>query len=373
MIFSLPPFYPQKAVARLADLGGADGAFPVDLSVRYPNACVLAAGADPLILPVKSTPKAGRLVIATGIPLDRLLSQDLCKDARSGFDRVYIVRRTLDPSVDLIGPAMEMIRPEGEIHILLEQKVEALAVAKILEAGGFEIGGAEIPFDFLPQPATVRFLPNPPTDLCWLVAQRKVEGRFPYRRSADGRYEIPGFHEKVVVLGDVAGPRTLELAAQGHQVVHIDRDPFFLNVSKRAVPRLAAALMREGKLKREIKVQYVEGDWYDTREEANYVEAFYPLTVGDVSRDPLERNSELKDFLQRAVHSKLAPGREGKGVFIISEYPNLIEEISEIIRQDPDFEVLEVQHDQTSHPIIGGHSAVQPDGKASWVIYRRQF
>lgn len=165
-------FYPQRAVARLADLGGGHGAFPIDLAGRYPNACILTAGADPMFIPTNVTPTAGRLIIATGIPFERFFSQDLCKDVRSSFDRVYIVRRRLQAPADLIMAAVEMVSHEGEIHMLIEEAREAAEAIGLLKASGCAAGLIELPFKILSEEAAVRFEPNPPSSVQWVVARK---------------------------------------------------------------------------------------------------------------------------------------------------------------------------------------------------------
>ena len=170
---------------------------------------------------------------------------------------------------------------------------------------------------------------------------------FPYERARrpDGSpvYRIPEPNQRVVVLGDVRGTRTAELASQGHRVTHIDRNPTYLRMTRNAVLRdLKERHINDG----ETRVQFVEDDWFNGEKDgsyrANYVEAYHPINEnptpngpGDVPRrGNSHRAAELSGFIDMTL-SKLAPGRNGKGVFIISEQREVIEDMAKVVRADP--------------------------------------
>lgn len=192
---------------------------------------------------------------------------------------------------------------------------------------------------------------------------------FPYQGRQEGSYQIPGQGMTVAVLGDVGGKRTAKLAAQGHKVIHIDRDPVFLGFTQRAVSRLVKAKYGRSSGEGKEGITYLEGDWYKTTVSADYVEVFYPLSSSDVVGDGEDRRKFLEKFLREAVHSKLGRRGQGKAIFIVSEVERMIRDLAAIIREDPGWELLEVKLAQDKPPIRGGYN-ITGGGEASWMIYR---
>lgn len=206
---------------------------------------------------------------------------------------------------------------------------------------------------------------------------------FPYQRSSSNGatvYLIPKPNQRVAVLGDVAGSRTAELAELGHTAIHIDRDHQFLSMSRSAVRR---RFLNNGNGEAEARIQYVEDDWFNAARDpsyrANYVEAYFPLNITDVpQRGHSGREPDLVRFVEMTA-AKLAPGPDGKAVFIISEQEEIMQDMVRLIREEPSlrrrFEILEEYHGAVSeHPIVGGHGTLYTPGQVvSWIVFRPRY
>jgi len=194
---------------------------------------------------------------------------------------------------------------------------------------------------------------------------------FPYLVRKDGTFILPDPGMKVAVLGDVCGARTFQLAVDGHHAVHIDWDPQYLGFSQRGVSRYIKVLRGEGLFSGEPSIEWIQGDWFETQANADFVEAYFPLSISDLPRRGQEgREPALVNFLNRAVHTKLAP--QGRGIFIISEQPDIVKDLAEIVRRDPRWELVEEEYMRHYQPLVGGHGGLSLDRAEgmSWILYR---
>jgi hypothetical protein len=198
------------------------------------------------------------------------------------------------------------------------------------------------------------------------------EGKnFPYVKLPDGTFAMARPNMTVAVLGDVGGIRTFELASQGHHVMHIDYSPLTMLLAQDMVQSLTMQARREGKLMSDPQVTFLQKDWYQVHSEADLVEAFFPLTGGDLPmRGSPSRVVALKNFLSLAMNSKLSP----KGsAFVISEQKEIIEELAQIIREDARLELLERKFNENKPPLIGGFSKNRGTFELDhWLVYRRK-
>lgn len=194
---------------------------------------------------------------------------------------------------------------------------------------------------------------------------------FPYHVNDDGSYRIEGEGRQVVVLGDVGGFRTRELALQeGHAVVFIDFSSDHLCMAADLTRLEARALDWGGQLTWRPDIQWHLDNWYDRQTEAAMVEAFYPAHPGDLSlsgwgpADP----AYARRFVRQGLNSKLAPGADGEGVFVVSEFAGIVDMLAEVVIDDAGI-VLEKGFGTV--PVVGGYGAMdRAMRRASWLVYR---
>lgn len=189
-----------------------------------------------------------------------------------------------------------------------------------------------------------------------------------YVRDEDGYFQLPEPGMTVVTLGDVSATRSIELARQGHHSIHIERDPEMLEMAERLFSASVEDFTQNRPEMERPMAQFREGDWYETRTQADRVEAYYPLHIGDVPRtDTPQFHPALRQFLNQALLSKLAPGGSG---FVISEFRELVSGLEQVIREDPRLELVEVAYDRQRLPLIGGFGVTHRYSANSYLVFR---
>jgi hypothetical protein len=192
-----------------------------------------------------------------------------------------------------------------------------------------------------------------------------------YETGPEGRFWIPSSSQKVVILGDTPGARSAELVLQGHEVLHIDRDLEYLEEARRRVTNAALDAQEKGISVPLVRAKILKENWNQVKEEADFVEAYYPLDFRDIPLRGLEREVALRMFLDRALNSKIKPG----GVaFMVSEHENIIEDLESIISRDPRLELIETRFSEDDPPLIGGFGVLPKTGlmRHSWLVYRKK-
>ncbi len=191
-----------------------------------------------------------------------------------------------------------------------------------------------------------------------------------YGIGPQGTFEFLRPNLQVVVLGDIGASRTYAIAAQGHRPVHIDYAPFYMRASQRGFNRFNRRNINNLQMDREVFAEWISGDWFKTRLEADAVEAYFPLSVMDLPRylGP-EYTRAVRNFMVQALHTKV---RSQNGhVFVISELPELIRTISEIATSEFEAKIIDYAQDEPGAPLQGGHNANSlPTSKESWVLYQ---
>jgi hypothetical protein len=162
--------------------------------------------------------------------------------------------------------------------------------------------------------------------------------RFPYQRKEDGRFHLlqPGLN--IGVLGDDYGVRASELAEQGHQVISFTPQSTPLEESP----------------------------------EAHVFEAYFPEHFNQVSpRSASSRRHQLTGFLHGNMVRQLAP--RGSGL-ILTDRHDVIEDLSDIIQEDPKLRLLEVVRRSTNPPLVAGKLAMAEPGEnlVSWLVFQRK-
>jgi hypothetical protein len=190
----------------------------------------------------------------------------------------------------------------------------------------------------------------------------------PYVELPDGTYGLPREGMEFAVLGDVAGKRTFQLASEGHSVLHIDWDPSVLISTEEVVATFKEAAKLRGKLNgQELRMRFVNANWYETTAQADRVEAFYPLDRPDVPPPgDSRREGVLRTFVQQALLTKLKPGGAG---FVVSEDWMLIDNLAEIISREPGLELAETAIERQKPPIVGGYGVSWYSVRHSWLIF----
>jgi hypothetical protein len=193
---------------------------------------------------------------------------------------------------------------------------------------------------------------------------------FPYLYQENGSFQLP-YKMTVVVLGDVAGSRTFELARQGHHVIHIEWNESNLLEAERWINLRAEGARKRNEELPQLSITYQLGDWYETSAEAHLVEAYYPLHLLDIPvRLGPARDSALKEFLAKALNSKLGP--QGRGVYVVSEFDEIVRDLARLVKQDPALELLEKVYQQPHPPLVGGFGKFSFSMRHSWLLYRRR-
>ena len=89
------------------------------------------------------------------------------------------------------------------------------------------------------------------------------------------------------------------------------------------------------------------------------------------ARSQPSRQDQLARFLNEVVGVKLA--RRGSAA-ILTDQHEALEDLAELIQQDPTLSLLEVSQRSTRLPLRGGKAVLTEDGEAlaSWLVYRRR-
>jgi hypothetical protein len=245
------------------------------------------------------------------------------------------------------------------------QVPEGTSVNQIVPARNFNMGGAIMALVAIPAPRE-----NSPAKI------------FPTSLpDAHGQYEIadPGVlkhgapAQRVVVLGEMAGGRTYDLAKEGHLPIVIDHDPLHFDWHQKAFRRRNEIEIKKEKVDRELFAEWILGDWFDTQVAGDTVEAYFPLSVVDIpSSRPSLVQDHVTNFMKEALHTKLGP--RGGDVFVISEVPAVIRAIRYQIEMDPTLELLDIKFEDQNPPLRGGHNyrdraSVPGD---HWILYHRK-
>lgn len=192
----------------------------------------------------------------------------------------------------------------------------------------------------------------------------------PYLRDADGFFQLPNPGMTVAILGDVGGTRSIELARQGHHSIHFERDADMLEMAERLFGAFREELLESAPMGDVPLAEFRQGDWFQTSARADRVEAYYPLHIGDVPRaESPEFHPALRNFLDRAMLSKIAPGGSG---FVVSEFSELIQGLEQVVREDPQLELVEAQYGVYRLPLVGGFGVTHKHGNASYLVFRQK-
>ncbi|MCC6273263.1 MAG: hypothetical protein IT572_07320 [Deltaproteobacteria bacterium] len=190
-----------------------------------------------------------------------------------------------------------------------------------------------------------------------------------YLSARGGQFTLPRENMRVAILGDVSGMRAVELGRRGHYPLSIERDPEMLEMTERLFESERAAFSREGG-RRPMRGEFVLGDWYETSVQAERVEAYFPLHVGDIPRpeDPA-RPAAVAEFLDRALLSKIVPGGGG---YVVSEHAPLIRDLADLVSRRPDLELVSSEYHHRDIPIVAGYAVASPFRDNSWLVFRRR-
>ena len=186
----------------------------------------------------------------------------------------------------------------------------------------------------------------------------------------DGKdYRILGTGRKIVVLGDNGPGRVLPLAEQGHHPLVIDWDAEELQLAQRHFKRFNRIHMQNGTFDREVSAQWLKGDWYKTRAEADAVEVFFPFYYDKFNAESMEF---VRRFMEVALHTKLKP--QGGTIYLVTECRFLIEDMKAIVERDPTLKLIGMEISTEYAPIRGGHAALPgwEGERSSWIFYQKK-
>lgn len=191
-----------------------------------------------------------------------------------------------------------------------------------------------------------------------------------YLVESGGRYELPRGNMQVVIMGDMSGTRAIDLVREGHFPVTIDRDPEMLEMAQRLLESFSKEFERNGATPSTPRVEFLLGDWYQTSVQADRVEAYFPLHVGDLPmpRDPL-RLPAIQRYLEQALISKIVPGG---GAYVVSENEPFIRDLASLVAGRSDLELVETNYKRKNIPIVAGFAVHTPYRLNSWVVFRRK-
>jgi precorrin-6B methylase 2 len=149
-------FYPKRGTTQIADLGARDGRFTIDLSIRCPRSNVWALGSSPLSLP-HTTQREGRLIVASGIPLEQFLDLKVFQKPHLLFDSVYLMGVPRGALFGLVESALQMIHPDGRLLALVHSSEPLQETLSLLNSAGFKLEEEEFAKRTVPRSVAARF------------------------------------------------------------------------------------------------------------------------------------------------------------------------------------------------------------------------
>jgi hypothetical protein len=202
-----------------------------------------------------------------------------------------------------------------------------------------------------------------------IAPSTKEHPHSPYQILSDGSYALTPKNLHILVLGDDNGPRTLELAGQGHTVTHLGFDDNNLRTTERRVRYRAEQKKRSGEWLIDPMVHFQKER--DPHDPVDLIEAFFPRPLAELEpRTSKERLQSLQGFLGGMINARL---KVNGSAFLISERDDAVEDLANLVLRNPNLELLEVRHRRTRLPLLGGVGETIEAGEAmvSWLVYRK--
>lgn len=193
----------------------------------------------------------------------------------------------------------------------------------------------------------------------------------PYERLPDGSFRLLPPHLKILLIGDEHAPRTFQLAEMGHRVTHLNEDLGVLRSTERRLQMRTQRKRESGEYSFDFNPAV---DFRGDPEEvppADLIEAFFPKNLAELApRSTPQRHETLQAFLQRQLKDRLAPGGSA---FVLADRDEAVEDLANLVLQDPHLELLELRQRRTRLPLMGGAAVTIESGEAmvSWLLFRR--